>query len=237
MIDLMNEKLRYLKKYNKKINLLSIEDARKIDENLIPIEWRLIIEEDNFENQKKILLLIWAKYIRENLINTIEYLYHNLIDIDIIEFNNKYSILYTIKNTKGSILYYEGKNPLDENNTNLNLEWTKIPIEIRTFYNKIHNGFYYYASESMGFISINQIKKLSDDEFDWSIIHSLKRPLDISLDSSITIFTNGMGSYLVIDLNNCENKNGVFWSSKMEPVYNIDFWKYADEWFILGFES
>ncbi|MOA16994.1 hypothetical protein D3C78_1372300 [compost metagenome] len=86
---------------------------------------------------------------------TISYLSENLEDIDLLEiqgrYSTRYSILYTIKKPDGSITYYEGRNPNEEfNNPELEKSWDKIPDSIRKFYENVHNGFYYYASVSMG---------------------------------------------------------------------------------------
>jgi hypothetical protein len=88
-----------------------------------------------------------------------------LEDIEIMESNNTYSILYTVRNHKGNILYYEGQNPLNDfENEELKRYWNIIPEKLRKFYENIQNGFYYYASESMGLVPISSVTYLGDDE-------------------------------------------------------------------------
>ncbi|MNC13366.1 hypothetical protein D3C75_611110 [compost metagenome] len=182
-------------------------------------------------------LNIWREHKIE-LRNTISYLYEHLINIELMENDSTYSILYTIKNSKGNILYYEGRNP-KEGQKGLELEefWDKTPAAIKNFYENVHDGFYYYASESMGLAPLESVAFLGDEDWDWSIIDDLEEPLKINLDSSFGFFTNGMGSYIAIDYNNCMDNNATFWSAKVKPKYNINFWNYVDEWIVIGFEA
>ncbi len=46
-----------------------------------------------------------------------------------------------------------------------------------------------------------------------------------------------MGSYVAIDYNNCIDNTATFWSAKLKPKYNIDFWGYVDEWIVIGYEA
>jgi hypothetical protein len=154
-----------------------------------------------------------------------------------MEVDNLYSILYTIKNSKGKYLYYEGRNPQDKfENEELEKSWNNIPDSIRSFYENIHNGFYYYASESMGLVPFESVTYLGDEDLDWDIIDDLKESIQIDLETSFGFFSNGMGDYIAIDYKNCKNDNATFWSAKIQPKYNINFWNYVDEWIVIGFE-
>ena len=85
-----------------------------------------------------------------------------------------YSILYTIRNSKGNIMYYEGRNPQKaQKNIELEGSWDKIPTSIRSFYENIHDGFYYYASESMGLVPLESVTYLGDEDLEWSIIDEI----------------------------------------------------------------
>lgn len=148
-----------------------------------------------------------------------------------------YSILYTIKNQGGEDLYYEGRNPKDSfNNEELESSWREIPESIRDFYENVHNGFYDYTSESMGLMPLETITYFGDDDLEWGIIDELEEPIRINLKTSFGFFSNGMGSYIAIDYENCKNNNATFWSAKSQPKYNVDFWNFVDEWIVIGFE-
>ncbi|GEA29398.1 hypothetical protein [Clostridium diolis] len=233
----MDEKLNYLKKYNKNINILNINEIDKIKLGVIPDEWYKIFKEKDVKKRIDLLLNIWKKYISIQLRNTISYLNEHLESVELMYDNNSYSVLYTIKNSKGNYLYYEGKNPRDKfENVELENVWENTPETIRNFYENIHNGFYYYASESMGLVPFDSVTYIGDEDLEWGIIDDLEETIEINLDSSFGFFTNGMGSYIVVDYSNCDKGNGTFWSSKIKPKYNIDFWSYVDEWIVIGFE-
>lgn len=61
--------------------------------------------------------------------------------------------------------------------------------------------------------------------------------MQINLNTSFGFFSNGMGSYVAIDVTNCEKNNATFWSGKIQPKYNINFWSYVDEWIVIGFQA
>jgi len=233
----MEQKLDYLRKYNQSIRLIPINEINNIGVGSIPNIWRELFKEESVTDRKEALLSVWKKYVGTELQNTISYLFDYLEEIEIMECDNEYSILYTIRNSKGDVLYYEGRNPQGEfENNELENYWDKVPDSLRNFYENVHNGFYYYASESMGLVPISSVVYLGDDDLEWSIIDDLKEPLQIDLNTSFGFFSNGMGSYVAIDCSNCENNNGTFWSAKIQPKYNINFWNYVDEWIVIGFE-
>ncbi|ATP40194.1 SMI1/KNR4 family protein [Solibacillus sp. R5-41] len=233
----MNQKLTYLKKYNENVRILTIDEISRLNDDEIPIEWRKLFYNDDIKERIDLLLNIWRKNVGIELRNTISYLNEHLINIEIMDVVGDYSVLYTIKNSKGDILYYEGRNP-QKGQKNIELEdsWDKIPTSIKSFYKNVHDGFYYYASESMGLVPLESVTYLGDEDIEWSIIDDLEEPIKINLDSSFGFFTNGMGSYVAIDFTNCTNNKATFWSAKLKPKYNISFWSYVDEWIVIGFE-
>jgi hypothetical protein len=233
----MGQKLDYLREYSKSVNIIPFDEIQDIEEKRIPTAWRELFNEKDSKRRIKLLLAIWEKNVGGYLRNTISYLHEHLEDVEMIENNEKYSILYTIRNLKGRILYYEGRNPKDSfGNKRLEEEWNKIPQTIRNFYENLHNGFYYYASESMGLVPLESVTYLGDEDLDWSIIDELTGPIQINLETSFGFFSNGMGSYIAIDYTNCNDDNATYWSSKKQPKYNINFWKFVDEWIVIGFE-
>ena len=233
----MEDKLNYLRKYNQDICLLTHKDINSIEANQLPDIWYDIFKEQDSILRIKKILDIWKVNIGSELRNTISYLDEYLIDIELMESNGLFSVLYTIKNSKGRLLYYEGRNPQERfENNELNKVWDKIPNSIQKFYEEVHNGFYYYASESMGLVPIKSVTFLGDEDLEWGIIDELEEPIGIDLESSFGFFSNGMGTYVVIDYENCNNSNATFWSAKRQPKYNINFWNYVDEWIVIGFE-
>lgn len=232
----MEQKLNFLRKFNNgNVNLVSTDEVRNIDSSKLPNDWFIIFGEEDNRIRKDILLELWKKYSATELRNTISYLNEYLEDIEIIEVNGRYSILYSITNLKGMTLYYEGRNPLDTfNNEELENVWEKIPDGIRKFYENVHNGFYYYASESMGLVPLESVTYFED--YEWGIIEDLEEPMKIDLKTTFGFFSNGMGTYVAIDYQNCSDDNATLWSAKKQPRYDINFWDVVDEWIVIGFQ-
>ncbi|WP_224771188.1 SMI1/KNR4 family protein [Metabacillus idriensis] len=215
------EKVDYLKKYNKKIQIIDLENTINTNYDNIPSLWVDVFMEKDFKRQVELLLENWTKHLGSELSNTIAYLRSNLIDLDLLENEGAYSILYSVKNSEGRILYYEGKNPNNHfHNKSLINNWDKISTSIRTFYEKIHDGFYYYASESMGLVSLNSVTYL--DEYEWGILDEIDDPIKINLQTSYGFFSNGMGGYVVFDFENGQNDNATLWWNDEYPDYNIN---------------
>ncbi|HDR8180951.1 TPA: SMI1/KNR4 family protein [Bacillus thuringiensis] len=233
----MSSKLDILREYNEDIQLINANEFKNINSSLIPDLWVEVFSEHDREKRIKKILSIWKKYVDNNLSNTIAYLSEYLEDIELMVSEDTYSILYTIKNQGGEDLYYEGRNPKDSfNNEELESSWREIPESIRDFYENVHNGFYDYTSESMGLMPLETITYFGDDDLEWGIIDELEEPIRINLKTSFGFFSNGMGSYIAIDYENCKNNNATFWSAKSQPKYNVHFWNFVDEWIVIGFE-
>jgi hypothetical protein len=228
----MENKLEFLRKYHRNIRLINIKE---INSKLIPSEWHMAFMEKDIKCRIKKILSIWEKYSGIELRNTISYLYENIVEIDLIEYDGKYSILYSIKTSDGEIEYYEGGNPEDKfNNPELEMSWSKIPDSIRRFYENVHDGFYFYASQSMGLVTRQSVTYFNDDE--WGIIEDLEESIKIDLRTTFGFFKSGMGGYVAIDYTNCDNNNATLWFSNNQPRYNINFWDVVDEWIVIGFE-
>lgn len=237
---IMEEKIEFLKEYSLKgdidIHIFKPSEIHEISENVIPGSWYSIFEKEDSDIRKSMIIDIWKKYSGENYRNTIQYLEERLADVELVKVDEKYSILYSVKSEDGEIQYYEGGNPLEPlNNEDLELIWSKVPISIREFYENIHNGFYDYASKAMGLISLESIVYFADDE--WSIIEELDDPLQINLETTFGFFENGMGGYIAIDLENCNNDKATLWFSDDQPEYNLNFWDVVDEWTVIGLQD
>ena len=234
------EKIDFLNKYtlSKKLSvkILNMDEINNIEEGIIPNEWKEIFKEVEKSNKIKKVLELWKKHVNIEMSNTISFLNDFLIDVEIMNIGDKYSILYSVKNSRGKVLYYEGRSPKENfKNEQLEKDWNKIPYKIREFYENVHNGFYYYPSRSMGLDALENATYL--DEYEWGIIDDIGEDnLKIDLASSYGFFSNGMGTYVVIDYKNCDNDNAILWSAKEEPDYNLKFWDLVDEWIVIGFQ-
>lgn len=235
----MENKLRFLKEYNEDIEIIPYNYMDNIDISIMPSTWYEIFREKNIRKRIEFLLNIWKQCVGKELRNTISYLSENVINVELIKKNDKYSILYTLLSSdieSDEEEYYEGGNPLDIFiNKELEELWNKIPNSVRKFYEGVHNGFFYYASQAMGLVSLDSVTFFDEDE--WEIIDELKEPIQIDLKTTFGFFKSGMGGYVAIDYNNCKNDNSVIWWVNKQPKYNVNFWDVVDEWIVIGFQA
>lgn len=159
-----------------------------------------------------------------------------MLCIDLIFYCGKYALLYTIKNARGERSYYEGGNSKAfPSNKTLNSYWNRVPNFIKLFYQRLHDGFFYYASGAMGLVGENDVVRLADE--DWGIIDDLSLEPPYDLASSFAFFATGAGRYCVLDTakSDCENDSFLCFSASW-PKYHINFWDVADEWILIGMD-
>ncbi|MBC1891427.1 SMI1/KNR4 family protein [Listeria booriae] len=227
----MEDKIKFLSKYRKNISLV---DAKTLQENDIPVEWLEILNKDESERREK-TVEYWRSISSNELRNTISYLSDNLLDVELVSYNDVYSVLYTVKVGEGEVDYFEGRIPT-QNILNKELQkfWSEIPQSIKDFYEKLHNGFYYFPSRAMGLVPLENVTFFGDDE--WGIIEDLEAPLGIELDSTFGFFSTGMGGYVALDYSNDDKEKATIWFTDDQPKYNMNFWDVVDEWIVMGFE-
>ena len=144
--------------------------------------------------------------------------------------DGEYSLLYTILTYQtGEEIYYEGKQPVTVEvlKQKFGENAPTIKQSITDFYTHIHNGFYDYTSKSMGIDNLKNVNSMAD--YDWEYLQQL----DIDLIPLYNFFSNGMGEYVVLDI---ENGNTYLWSSRELPKRQSDFWALVDEWIIIGLD-
>lgn len=230
----MESKLTFLKKYNSSIKIYNEKEVLEIKE--IPLEWQNIFK-SSLDNRIEKIIKMWEREVKNEMKETILYLKENLLEVDLISFKERltkttyYSILYGIKRPNNKTTYYVGEIPYNSIETNDDLDWGKLKKSIKDFYTKLHNGFYYYASESMGLVPIRSLTYFKD--YDWGIIDDLKEPLKINIEKTVGFFSNGMGGYVAIDI---ESDHSVVWFSDDQPKYNISFWSFVDAWIKIGMD-
>ncbi|MBC2195157.1 SMI1/KNR4 family protein [Listeria booriae] len=227
----MEDKIQFLSKYRKNISLV---DAKTLQENDIPVEWLEILNKGEPERREK-TIEYWRSISSNELRNTISYLSDNLLDVELACYNDVYSVLYTVKVGEGEVDYFEGRIPT-QNILNKELQkfWSETPQSIKDFYEKLHNGFYYFPSRAMGLVPLENVTFFGDDE--WGIIEDLEAPLGIELDSTFGFFSTGMGGYVALDYSNDDKEKATIWFTDDQPKYNMNFWDVVDEWIVMGFE-
>ena len=235
MDKMVNEKIAFLNKYTlsseKKVEFIT--DESTILNAPIPEYWKDAFLTNDLDDRKAVILGVWRKYLAKELSNTILYLQTYLTDIELMKIGDEYSVLYTILGYKTKMeFFYEGKNPVTESefSEKFNCLIENIDKTIVDFYTKVHNGFYYYPSKTMGLDSTENIDSIAD--FEWEY----EDQLEMDLTSCYNFFSNGMGTYVVLDLNQNLETGAYLWSTKELPKGNLNFWDIIDEWIIIGLD-
>ena len=95
--------------------------------------------EGNFLHEQKeersaATIKCWKALFANELRNTILYLEENLLDVNLIKYQGKYSILYSILSSNEKVLYYEGGNCIPHTfPVNYNLNWTAFQAASSSF--------------------------------------------------------------------------------------------------------
>lgn len=236
----LDEKLEYIKKHCKKrapeIKLYLANEVSEVSKGKIPEMWYKIFAEEDIDKRKDMVLGVWKKYMSESYKKTIEYLEDNLINVELLRVDDKYSMLYSIKKKNGKTILYEGGNLMEQQKTvTLESHWNKIPLSIRSFYENVHDGFYHYSSWSMGMDALKNVTYFN--EYEWGILEELEEPLQINIATTFGFFNDCAGGYVAVDTENCNDDNATRWYSDDQPEYNQKFWKLVDEWTLIGLEG
>jgi len=140
----------------------------------------------------------------------------------------KVELLYVFHDANG-LYYYTGGLPL----TSCPLKSDKINLiagRLSDFYLHVHNGFTFFPAQSMGPQKIEDFSCVADliDEEETSFAASW-----------VTVFSNGGGDYLAVDINNHAEDKGVIWwhEQPMEPELGIDVFEVMDTWISIFLED
>jgi len=226
----MKERVQFLKEYNNKAEIIQDIDAIKSLKESIPQYWMEVLTYADTEAKISATIKHWEIHFSRDLSTTISTFKELLKDVQLLKIADLLYLLYTFEDDSKEEYYYVGGNPL-QRKTNATIEqfWSMLPEMLCLFYETMHNGFYYYASNSMGIESIENITHLGS--LDWGILEELDFPIQVYLDTSFGFFSNGMGDYIAYDV---ESKHTFLWSAKDQPEYSLDFWDVIDEWISIG---
>ncbi len=226
------ELLNYLKNYAANPSVLELDELVPDTRALLPETWLQLLEMKQQARVEAVIDLWQPFYFQFQQV--IAYFKKHLESIDLIDSSRGLSLLYGVRAQSGEMLYYEGRLPVAENpNHAIDALWSKTTSELQKFYRELHNGWYYFASESMGLSSLQRIFVLSREE--WGILDELPEvPVDLS--RSLAIFSNGMGGYVCQELSD-RNRKTFLWFHDRPPKLNLEFWPLIDSWTLIGFEG
>ena len=236
----INNKLEFLNHYNKNVKIIKnneLDDYR----SFIPAKWFNDLKEDEINKKIEKVLKIWEESVFNELNKTIKYLKNNLIEVDLIIYNDvvtnkeKISILYTIKQeTKKEydISYFEGNFNIEfDKNNILEQNWKKIPKKLFEFYTNIHNGFHFYG-DNAGLDELKDVTYLNN-YYDIEDFEEYENLQSINLEMTFGFFSNGAGDYVAIDISRSDENNAiVLYHDDFEESYNVNFWNEVDKWIV-----
>lgn len=231
----INNKLEFLNNYNKNVKI--IEDY-EIDKYLsyIPKKWIEVFKENDMNIRILKALGIWEEFAFKELNRTIAYLKNNLMELNLIVYNDlisnneKISALYTIKNEQ-DILFFEGNfNNVFEKNVALEQNWNKVPKSLVNFYVNIHNGFHSYSNIS-GLEELCEVTYF-DDYYCIEDLEEYKNVVPINLKTTFGFFSNGSSDYVAIDISKDENESIIWYHDDIELSGTVDFWYEVDDWIL-----
>lgn len=233
----MNDILEYLRKFRPDIDMIPFNSEDALQKEQIPEQWMSILGAEDITIRKNKLISLWQHTCGREFSRVITHLNTHLTDVFLLLHKGQLLLLYAIRNKDGVVYYYEGGFPqLSARSPYLQARWQQLPAALQRFYETLHNGFYYSSSGNMGLVPLQSLLKLSDKE--WPILEELDEDLELNLETSYGFFKNGMGDYLVLDLEK-ENtgEEAILWYSQEEPEYELPFWEVVDEWTALGIEE
>lgn len=220
--------LNYINKYKSEATI--IDDLLKeppLPDNM-PILWSDIVFADQ-SSRVSHTINAWKEHFSYEFESLISVFDTHLKDVFLIKYDQTYSLVYEIGDGKTSH-YYEGRNPLAKKiNASAAPLWPKLPAGLRKFYDSLHDGWCYLASDSMGLVPAKDFLVLDDQE--WGILDDID--VDLDLTKVVGIFSNGMGDYVCLNTEQ-EPVKALLWYHDEEPDLTIDFWPTVDEWTVIG---
>ncbi len=201
----------------------------------MPAQWVEILR-DQQQGGKGALSAYWNN-VADRMPAAVNFL-HNVARpvLVLAEQNQDVSLLYPFT-AKGEVYFYRGHPALRAVPERFESVWPRIPAQLRDFYLRIHNGWTFLPSNSMGPLPVQDWTWLSDDRFDIDDESAARMPCDIS--KVLTVFHNGGGDYLCLDFSAPDGvATGLLWfHEEPEAPEMVDFWAYLDAWISIYFED
>ena len=127
------------------------------------------------------------------------------------------------------LYYYVGGLPLSSSSSSDN-KFAALTGKLSRFYSSVHNGFTFFPARSAG------PEKQEDDSFVAELIDEEETSF---ADDWMTIFSNGGGDYLAIDLNGQDQDKGIIWwhEEPMDPETDVNIFEIMDTWISIFLED
>lgn len=219
---MFDDDLDYLRRFDRGIRLIQPQEASQP----IPQSWQQIFAIGDPVRRVRGALSLWEQVASDTMPRTLGFMQERCVDVRLCESGKRTAMLYCWVNDVGRNCYYAGGNPLDiKRDTRFINLWRTLPEGLFDFYARLHNGFYYFPSESNGPAPLAQIFWLS--QLQWGILDQLEEPVEINLETSLALFSNGGGGYIAYDY---ERHLTATWWADDQPTYHSSFWQLMDVW-------
>ena len=232
----MKNKLDFLQFEDTTVALVKNEYIQDLID-VLPSSWHEIVSTDNNETKCQAAIALWQNYLGERLPNVLNQFQSKLKNVELLERCTdgvkRYSLLYSMIDTDGKCIYYEGRNPMDNIPERSELEyWERLPMGIRDFYENVHDGFYHYMNRGMGFqpIKFTHFFEVVDEEIaEWNLEVGDYGELWMEESHQLAFYWNNLGVAVSMDDSENSEKNAVLWKRNSLPQFKVDFWKTVDQ--------
>lgn len=233
-LNQMSDALSYVSKYLIEPKVVNTLPAGETPMDELPEWWRQVLLATG-EERIRLTLQAWESQ-RVRLPTVFDYLSTHLRGVNLLTDRHPTTnavskrLLYEI-DPGDQILYYAGGNPLQKSmKPEVQAVWNKLSLDVRSFYDSLHNGWYDLASVSMGPSPTEDFFFLSD--FEWGILDDIADP-GCDLSELLAVYTNGMGDHVALSVGQ-RSYGDVLWLKAKPPELNIDVWGVIDAWTEIG---
>lgn len=146
------------------------------------------------------------------------------------EANGATSLMYQYT-AGGQLNFYRGRPPLTRVPERLLPLWDRVPARLRDLYTRLHDGWTFLPTNSMGPLPVADWAFLSDDRFD--IDAEAARAMSIDIAKVAAVFHNGGGDYLCLNFGDGlapEASGLIWWHEDPATPEPVDFWGVLDAW-------
>lgn len=168
----------------------------------------------------------WAGFSTE-LPSVLGCLHQNLL-CTLVVVGDKVEMIYAFHDANG-FYYYVGGEPVKDS-AEQSTWLDALPERVQDFYRKVHNGYTYLSAESMGPQKLDDQCRLSAliDEDDVAYA-----------DNWITVFSNGGGDYIAIEVPVQEGNHALIWwhEEPDNPQRGVDVFQTMDAWMAIFSEG
>lgn len=230
----MSKRLSYLREYLVDPQVFST--VRSDDPLMagLPEWWQEVLCTEG-SNRVRRTLEAWDGH-RAQFPQVFNFLAANLQDVSLLTDKNLMTgmrsarLLYELERSDRS-LFYVGGNPTQKSMTiPVSEAWNRLPADFRRFYDVLHNGWYYLASNAMGPSPVEDFFFLNDLE--WGILEDIDDP-GCDLKDLIAVYTNGMGGYVALSVDRRSHGDVLWWKDR-PPRKNVDALAIIDAWTEIG---